>query len=555
MPVKQRRASKMAEGSTLLRHESCPQCGSKDNLARYSDGHGWCFGCSSFHSAPNTEGTGRGEVLQFNGAKHKAMEMTGTTAAIPERRISEETCRKFGVTVEFEGSKIIKHHYPFKDLATGATVASKVRVVEGKKFYSTGDTAGKLGLFGQDTCRGNGKFITITEGELDCLAVSEMFDRKYDVVSLRNGASSAAKEIKEQLEWLESYDTVVLCFDNDKAGSEAVEAVRDIFSPNRLKVCKLPLKDAGDMLVANRIRDFTAAWWDAKVYRPDGIVAGVDTWDSIINARKTKSTPYPWQGLTDLTRGMRPYELVTVTSGSGMGKSQFIKELEYYLFQSTKDNIGILALEESIDRSVLGLMSMEADAPLHYEEGMSTEDLKPYWDIIMGSNRFFLLDHWGSTGEDNLMSKIRYMAKAMDCKWIVLDHLSIVVSAQDNGDERKAIDAIMTKLRTLVQELGIGLFLVSHLKRSSGQSHEEGGRVSLSELRGSQSIAQLSDIVIGLERDQQHEDEETRNTTVIRVLKNRYTGLTGPACYLHYNRFTGRMSEVAKPTEVIDSDF
>ena len=96
---------------------------------------------------------------------------------------------------------------------------------------------------------------------------------------------------------------------------------------------------------------------------------------------------------------------------------------------------------------------------------------------------------------------------------------------------------------------------MSHLRRSSGQSHEEGGRVSLSDLRGSQAIAQLSDMVIGLERDQQHDDEEIRNTTVLRVIKNRYTGLTGPACYLHYDAATGRMTEVAKPAEVVNNDF
>ena len=153
------------------------------------------------------------------------------------------------------------------------------------------------------------------------------------------------------------------------------------------------------------------------------------------------------------------------------------------------------------------------------------------------------------------MSQIRYLAKAMDCKWIILDHLSIVVSSQEGGDERKNIDAIMTKLRTLVQELGVGLFLVSHLKRSSGQAHEDGGKISLSELRGSQSIAQLSDIVLGLERDQQNDDEVVRNTTTVRVLKNRYTGLTGPACYLKYDKVTGRMLETSKPAEVSNSDF
>lgn len=533
--------------STFVAHESCPSCGSVDNLSRYSDGHGYCFGCQHWEA-----GTGQAQT-NITSIKRARLEMTGTIEAIPDRRISEQTCRKFGVTVEKEGGVIVKHHYPFKD-KEGEVKSSKVRVVKNKEFYSTGVNQNLI-LFGQDTCKGTGKYITITEGEIDCLAVSEMFERKWDVVSLRNGASSAAKEIKEQLEWLEGYETVVLCFDNDKAGKEAVEAVRDLFTPNKLKICMLPMKDAGDMLQANRVREFVAAWWDAKVYRPDGIVAGTDTWDMLVNARKTKSTPYPWGGLNELTRGMRPFELVTVTSGSGMGKSQLIKELEYYLFQATQDNIGILALEESVDRSVMGLMSMAADAPLHYEEDVQTEDLRPYWEEVMGGGRFYLLDHWGSVDADNLMAKVRYMAKAMDCKWIVIDHLSIMVSAQDGGDERKNIDKIMTNLRTLVQELGVGMFLVSHLKRSGGQSHEEGGRVSLSELRGSQAIAQLSDIVIGLERDQQNDDEDTRNTTVVRVLKNRYTGLTGPACYLHYNKFTGRMREVQKPQEVVDNDF
>ena len=105
------------------------------------------------------------------------------------------------------------------------------------------------------------------------------------------------------------------------------------------------------------------------------------------------------------------------------------------------------------------------------------------------------------------MSRIRYMAKGLDCKWIILDHLSIVVSSQENGDERKAIDRIMTNLRSIVQETGVGMFLISHLKRSSGVAHEDGGKISLADLRGSQSIAQLSDMVIGLERNQQHADE------------------------------------------------
>ena len=543
--------------NTFERHEECPKCSSRNNLARYSDGHAYCFsnGCGYFEPATDTSV----QPSSFTNGTYKQVvvtEMTGIIAAIPDRRLSKDTCQKYSVRVEYDQKgEIAKHHYPFKDVNTGEVVCTKVRIVQDKQFLISGSYGSNMGLFGQDTCRGRGKYITITEGELDCLSVSEMFDRKWDVVSLRTGAASAAKEIKEQLEFLEGYENVVLCFDNDKAGEIATESVKALFSPNKLKICKLPMKDPSEMLVANKIRDFTAAWWDAKVHRPDGIVAGSETWDHLINSRKVKSIPYPWAGLNELVKGVRPFELVTITSGSGMGKSQLVKEIEYFLFNATEDNIGILALEESLSRTTLGLMSMAANKPLHLDEDADTLSFKPYWDSTLGSNRFFMLDHWGSTGEDTLMSQIRYLAKAMDCKWIILDHLSIVVSSQESGDERKNIDAIMTKLRTLVQELGVGLFLVSHLKRSSGQAHEDGGRISLSELRGSQAIAQLSDIVLGLERDQQHDDEAVRNTTTVRVLKNRYTGLTGPACYLKYDKITGRMLETNRPSEVINGDF
>jgi twinkle protein len=147
------------------------------------------------------------------------------------------------------------------------------------------------------------------------------------------------------------------------------------------------------------------------------------------------------------------------------------------------------------------------------------------------------------------------MAKALDCKWIILDHLSILVSGQEDGDERRSIDILMTKLRSLVEETGVGLLLVSHLRRASGdKGHEDGREVSLAHLRGSQSIAHLSDGVIALERNQQEEDETLANTTVVRILKNRYTGDTGIATYLYYDKDSGRMSEISNPFDVNEDD-
>ena len=525
---------------TFIQHEACPECGSKDNLARYSTGQGYCFGCS-YWEAPT--GEGRVEAKITTEVTSKMELFTGNSGAIVDRGINADVVKKYGVTLQYgEDGLIKKHCYPYHNV-DGEHIGNKVRTTDTKDFMYDGNSK-DVGLFGENVFKGGGKYITVCEGELDAMSVHQMFGNKYASVSLRTGSKGAKNDIKRSLEYLESFDAVVLCFDKDVAGKEAVRSVVDLFSPNKVKVCDLPLKDANEMLLAGNIASFTRAWWDAKSYRPDGIVASEETWDILTEEIRVESVPYPWLGINELTYGFRTGELVTITSGAGMGKSQMVRELEHYLLNATEDNIGVLALEESVKNTTLGVMSIEANKPLHLDlDNTDDEELRGYWEATMGKGRMFMYDHFGSTSEDNLLSKVRYLAKGLDCKWIVLDHLSIVVSDQEVQDERKAIDSIMTKLRQLVQETGIGLFLVSHLRRPMGKGHEEGGQISLSELRGSASIAQLSDMVIGLERNQQADDARVRNTTIVRVLKNRFSGLTGPACSLHYDKLTGRMKE------------
>ena len=206
----------------------------------------------------------------------------------------------------------------------------------------------------------------------------------------------------------------------------------------------------------------------------------------------------------------------------------------------------MMFLEESVKRSSLGIMSLAANKSLHIGEvfnNTSVEERQKAFDETMGTDRLFFYDHFGSNSIDAILHCVRFFANALKCKFVVLDHVSIVLSDQQHGDERRAIDEIMTKLRMIVQELDISLILVSHLKRPSSSGHEEGAVTSLSQLRGSASIGQLSDIVIGLERNGQHEDEIERHTTIVRVIKNRFSGLTGPACRLLYSLETGRMVE------------
>ena len=171
----------------------------------------------------------------------------------------------------------------------------------------------------------------------------------------------------------------------------------------------------------------------------------------------------------------------------------------------------------------------------------SHEELTEAFDASINNWDLYLFDGFGSFDPDIIYNRIEYLASGLDCKVIFLDHLSILMSGLE-GDERRMIDQTMTRLRSLVERTGIALFLVSHLKRGSTDSgHEEGQRVSLSQLRGSAAIAQLSDSVIALERDQQ--SDSTASGTTVRVLKNRYSGETGVACTLSYNLTNCKFNE------------
>jgi twinkle protein len=267
--------------------------------------------------------------------------------------------------------------------------------------------------------------------------------------------------------------------------------------------------------------------------------------------RETKeSIAYPWEGLNKKLFGMRKGELVTLTGGTGLGKSSITRELSHYLIKNTEDNVGIIALEENWLKTADGIVSIEANDRLYLEEkrkNYTDEQLTELFDRVIQKDKVFIHAHLGATDIDEIFSKLRYMIVGCECDWVIVDHLHMLVNQLTEFDERRGIDNLMNRLRSLVEETGVGMFLVSHLRRAAGEKgHEQGIEVSLSHLKGSQGISQLSDCVIALERNQQAEDAQEANTTKVRVLKSRYTGDTGKACSLLYNTDTGRMSEVTE---------
>jgi twinkle protein len=529
--------------SAFLRHEPCPSCGSRNNLARYTDGHAYCFGCGWWQKGDTVEG----EPRQKNDARFLTPAHSGLIdieyGPLTKRRLNEDTCKLFRYGVgEFRGVKVQVATYCDE---VGTPIAQKIRFPN-KDFTLLGESR-DLPLYGKNLWRNSGRMVVVTEGEIDALSVSQVQGNKWPVVSLPNGAQSAAKAVKRDLEWLEGYETVVFMFDMDEPGRKAAQQCAMLLTPGKAKIATLPMKDPNEMLVAGKVKELVDAVWNAKVYRPDGIVAGTELWDELLNAPTAASVPYPWEGLNTLTRGLRQRELVTLCSGSGIGKSSVCREAAHWLI-TQGHTVGYIALEESVRRTALGIVGITMNRPLHIEMAAGTceideDELRAAYEATVGSGRMFLYDHFGSIDSDNLLSRIRYMVRSLGCQWIFLDHLSIVVSGMGDGDERRLIDNTMTALRSLVEELGCGMVLVSHLKRPEGRGHEEGAQTSLAQLRGSAAIGQLSDIVIGLERDQQ--DPDNKDLTTVRVLKNRFSGDTGLATRLTYDRSSGRLSEAA----------
>lgn len=511
----------------------CPECDSSRGYGIDDQGFGHCFKCG--HRAKENDGAGTVVSLPQRSSHTEPLRSSQGLIYrdLSDRKLTAFTCEKYGVGFRAD------------DLVFPIGSAAKVRIKGEKNFAIEGDWKDNPQLFGQERFPAGGKYVLVVEGELDALSAYQMLGAKYPVVSVRNGAQSALKDCKENFEYLDSFESVIFNFDNDAVGLEAQALCAELFShKSKNMVAVNGLKDASDYLMENRSAEYVNNFWRAERWTPDGIVAGSSLYESVMTPIERAEVGYPYEGINRLTYGIRKGELVTITAGSGLGKSQFVREIIWHILQETEQNVGLMFLEESVRKTGLSLMSMAANKPLHLPDTEATQKEKDdAFNQTLGTDRVYLFDHFGSSDVDNIVNRVRYLAKVARCDYVFVDHISIIVSAQSNGDERKAIDEIMTKLRMLVQETGIALIVVSHLKRPDTKGHEEGAATSLAQLRGSGSIAQLSDMVLGLERNGQADDDQERNTTRVRVLKNRFSGITGKACALLYNHDTGRMRE------------
>jgi twinkle protein len=539
--------------SIVISKTACPACRSKgkdttgDNLVTYEDGNKFCFSCN-YLEKNNQVVTSRTPI------ETKEIEMIGASGPIRDRKISEGIVNKFGVTLEWNKDGTVSyHHYPYHNINDNV-VLTKTRTVSSKTFKTVG-TFDNTGLFGQGAWRSGGRYVTITEGELDALAVAEMFDGKWPVVSIKRGSGSAVKDIKESLEWLETFENVIISFDNDEAGKKAVDSILPLFSHNKAKVVTLPLKDAGDMLKEGRIKDFVACWWDAKAYRPANIVSFGDdsVWDAFVKRGTEEIIPLPksYGALNAMMNGgLAAGEVTVIGALTSVGKTTLLYNLLYDMVMENNKKIGAVFLESDkgeIAEKIVSLHSGENIAIKPVDQ-RDNSVYREFYDDFKKNDKVFMYDHQGLSDVDELFSKMRWMVKGMDCDVLILDPLHAAVKSDENG----TIDIFMDRCLKLAKETGVSIIIISHMRKPQVKDPHD---VNEYDMKGSGSINQIAFNTLLLSRDKMSEDNYTRNSTKVQLVKCRRTGRTGHAGWLYYEEDTGRMVAGTPPeTKAVEDE-
>ncbi len=530
-------------------------CNSSDARQLYDTGTSFCFSCQGFFGKQDNEESFEVEKTvtspQISFKKHLSLEEIKELPirGFKERNIKKDVTEFFDVRVTYgENGEIDSHYYPYDD-----NKAYKIRKLPKDFTWLNKST----NLFGQTKFNGGGKRLIITEGEIDALSIAQAsFDRYkkiYPVVAM--SSASMTKSLLENRDWIRSFNEVILCLDNDEAGKKATEEAIKIIGIDKARIAKLPCKDPNEVLLKFDGNRLLQCVFEATAYVPAGIIGKEELWAALQNYNKSTSVPYPpcLGGVNTKLKGMRAGEIALFISGTGSGKSTVLREIMLHLLETTEEKIGVVSLEESPAETARKLAGMVLNKNPAKEE-LTPEELKDGFDRVFASDRVILLDHQGSINDNSIIDQLEYMCLT-GCKYLFIDHITILVSEGiENLTGNEAQDKVMNDLLRLVKRHPVWIGLVSHLRKapSSGKSFEEGKLPSIDDIRGSGSIKQISFDIISFARNLTAIKETERNAIRMRILKSRYTGLTGNVLGSQYIYDTGRL--ISSTTE-IQEDF
>lgn len=542
----------------------CPNCqkngndASGDNLHVYEDGRGgYCYRCQTYTPIEGDAVSGFNNPRNFqprepaNAGFDLAAIAKYPTRGWEERGISAATMARFGVkcTVDETNNQPDAFFFPYYD-ESGSITGYKKRKVASKEF----SVIGKIkGLFGQQQAKGGGAFCIVVEGEIDQLSVAEMLSQRgkdWVTVSIPNGANEDGtpdKAVVKELEWITKHPRIAVAFDMDGPGQASGRALADMLVSRCLvKHVHMPVKDANEMLKRGMVDEFFKCLSNAKEHKPDQIVRGSDGGIEELTAPIVPGVRFSFMPKTsDKLRGFRTKEITTILAPPNVGKSSLLRLCAYdTLVQNPEEHVGGFFLEERVIKTKQSIVAYHAGIPLsRYREDPSLahpDVVRDAYENLLP--RLHLFEHKNKVITDEVIErKIEYMVQAQGCKSIFFDHLSFVMGGRTEGDERRSIDNLLTRLARSVEDLDYRLFLVSHIKRGAKEQSRRDTQkkypyweiLDMDMGRGSGSIEQLSHNVLLLERQVlDPEEDNTRGLLRTRWARAREHGHVGVCDYL-----------------------
>jgi len=498
-------------GNFVKKGLPCPCGASSDAYAIDDEGKGFCF-------------SGKCGGKFFRNNKEEEMDTSKYTFEIYEHRgLKKRTLELYGTRTKFyEGTPIeTAFNYPNGSL--------KIRSLTEKKFKTVGDMAGTH-LFGKNIFdKGSRRVLTITEGEYDAMAVVQMIGDETAAVSVRSSSSAKADCIAEH-DYINSFDKIIINFDNDEPGQTAAKKVASLFDFKKVyNLCLQKGKDANGYLQEDLNKEYYEAWRGVRRYTPDNLLSTMGEFaEALKSKREEKLFDYPFETLQRMLFGGHRGEVVVIKAPEGVGKSEFFRAIENNVLKTTKHPIGLIHLEEDNGTTLRAMAGYFAEEPiLHPETDSDDEHVLSILKDIVGDaeSRFVLHSSFDVEDEDSFMDNVRFMVAACGAEVIFFDHISwLATGSGDKGDdERKRLDRISQRLKLLAKELGFCLIMISHV-------NDDGLT------RGSRNISKVANTVISLMRDKTSTDPLERLKTHILIEKARLIGSKeGPAGYALYD--------------------
>jgi twinkle protein len=359
-------------------------------------------------------------------------------------------------------------------------------------------------------------------------------------ISWSSGVGSDVRDLDflTKEEFLSRFQDIVYCHDNDDAGRESAERVRSL-----IPTCKfiwMPLKDCNDMLMAHREAEaFSLMVFQGRTKSPDCAVEVHELREEALKPVEF-GLSYPWDGLTQLTFGQRP-ELISIGGGTGSGKTLLAHQITAHNILVHGESGGIFLLEESAPMSLRHVAGKIAKT--HFDRPDIPIDVDAFnraCDTLEG--KLHIWRNKGANSWENIYACIRYWAVVQGCTFFMIDNMTTLVNHLSPTEQNTEIARIATACAGLVDELGIRIFVFSHLNSPGGsKSHETGAEVRENQFTGSRALQRWSHMVMGFQRNKSAEGEAKHRSKIV-VLKDRAFGRTGYINTL-YDVQTGCLNE------------